>query len=405
MKKIFFLLAMLVSVAAGAQVTHVEPVSATYTSQTVSFRVWWNAGSRDATHLSKVWVWVDYITINNNNTTSGNSWTRAAVSAASPTASITYDGSNRQGFWLQGNSGSYSAIVTVKLNITADKFNWCAYASDYPPNVTANNGTYTLRGTPPFILTAANGITSQTVTGTTLAASALTITTPSTIRDKTDCPGVFCPYQGSDRYVDDTHFCQLRTSGAKNWEAWIKDSKDEELYRIVLMPDNNWWLAQNIKYMGAGVAIALSGCTPDKCGRFYTRAEATGNWGGSSGYGPKKQGICPSGWILPVQTDFKNMIDQISSNITTVCSYLRALNSPCGNAIDYYGFASVMVLHNTLSPTYGACNTWRSNETYDSDWGIGVDCRTSCANCCNEMQLGMVAGQSVGAPLRCFRQL
>ncbi|MDR3133507.1 MAG: hypothetical protein LBU42_05725, partial [Prevotellaceae bacterium] len=79
MKKNSFLFAMLVNVAANAQVTHVEPVSATYTSQTVSFRVWWNAGSRDATHLSKVWVWVDYITVNSNNTTSGNSWTRAAV--------------------------------------------------------------------------------------------------------------------------------------------------------------------------------------------------------------------------------------------------------------------------------------------------------------------------------------
>ncbi|MDR3133903.1 MAG: hypothetical protein LBU42_07790, partial [Prevotellaceae bacterium] len=228
MKKILFSFAMLVSMAVGAQVTNVTPISANYTDKTVSFRVWWNAGSRDATHLSKVWVWVDYITVNSNNTTAGNSWTRAAVSAASPTASVTYDGSNRQGFWLQGDSGSYSATVTVQLNISASKFNWCAYVSDYPPNVTANSGVYTLRGTPPFILTASDG-TTQTVTGTTLATSALTIT-PTTIRDKTECPGVFCIYQGSDLYIDATHLCQQRTSGAKNWEAWIKDSRDEELY-------------------------------------------------------------------------------------------------------------------------------------------------------------------------------
>ncbi|MDR1405953.1 MAG: hypothetical protein LBI89_01960, partial [Prevotellaceae bacterium] len=162
MKKILFLLVMLAGVAANAQVTVVEPVGADYATKTVSFRVRWNAGTRDATHLSKVWVWVDYITVNSNNTTSGNSWTRAAVSAASPTASVSYDGSSRQGFWLQGNAGSYSATVTVRLNVTAARFNWCAYASDFPPNVTVTNGTYTFKGTPPFRLIASNGTTAQT---------------------------------------------------------------------------------------------------------------------------------------------------------------------------------------------------------------------------------------------------
>ncbi|MDR0693831.1 MAG: hypothetical protein LBF81_00830, partial [Prevotellaceae bacterium] len=208
--KIFFLFAMLVNIAANAQVTNVEPVGANYTDKTVSFRVWWNAGSRDATHLSKVWVWVDYIKVNADNTASGNTWTRAAVSAASPTASVSYDGSNRQGFWLQGNSGNYSATVTVQLNIAETKFNWCAYVSDYPPNATAANGTYTFKGTPPFTLIASNGTTQQTVNGTTLATSALTIT-PTTIKDKTECPGIFCPYQGSDLLIDATHFCQQRT--------------------------------------------------------------------------------------------------------------------------------------------------------------------------------------------------
>jgi hypothetical protein len=97
MKTKFSFLAMLVSVATSAQVTNVEPVGANYAAKTVSFRVWWSNGSRDVTHLSKVWVWVDYIAVNSNNTTSGN-WTRAAVLSASPATSITYDDSNRQGF-------------------------------------------------------------------------------------------------------------------------------------------------------------------------------------------------------------------------------------------------------------------------------------------------------------------
>ncbi|MDR3134398.1 MAG: hypothetical protein LBU42_10350 [Prevotellaceae bacterium] len=279
MKKKFFLPVMLAGVAASAQVTHVEPISATYKSQTVSFRVWWNAGSRDATHLSKVWVWVDYITVNSNNATSGNSWTRAAVSAASPTSSVTYDGSNRQGFWLQGNSGSYSATVTVKLNITENNFNWCAYASDYPPNVIANNGSYTLRGTPPFTLIAASGTPTQTVSGTIITTSAVTIT-PVTITDQTGCPGVFCPYQGSDLFIDATHLCQQRASGAQNWEAYIKDNRDDQIYRITQFSDASWWFADDL-----GIA--------DK---------SVGTCNGKHYYLGQNKPTCPSGWQLPTDS-------------------------------------------------------------------------------------------------------
>ncbi|MDR3132838.1 MAG: hypothetical protein LBU42_02295 [Prevotellaceae bacterium] len=339
MKKFFFLLAMLTSVAASAQVTHVEPVGADYTNQTVIFRVWWNAGSRDATHLSKVWVWVDYIEINNNNTTSGNTWTRAAVSAASPTASISYDGSNRQGFWLQGNSGSYSATVTVRLNITESNFDWCAYVSDYPPNVTANSGVYTLRGTPPFTLTASNGAI-QPVTGTTLTISALTIT-PVTIRDKTACPGVFCKYTGSDLLIDASHLCQQRSSGAQNWEAWIKDNRDEELYRIVLMPDNKWWLAQNVKYAKTGTQP--SWCTKNECGRYYTRAQARDAWGGTSGTGANKQGVCPNGWYLPLLNNYKQILSSYSNSQADQCKILTPYDSKCPRD-DYYGLASLKTL-------------------------------------------------------------
>jgi hypothetical protein len=185
MKTKFFFFAMLIGVAASAQVTNVEPVGANYANNTVSFRVWWNAGSRDAMHLSKVWVWVDYIIVNSNNTTSGNTWTRATVSAASPTASVSYDGSNRQGFWLQGNSGSYSATVTVQLNIAETKFNWCAYVSDYPPNAEKQtDGIYQLRGTPPFIITTSSGTTrvnDKNFPGTNCITA---------ITDETGCPGI-----------------------------------------------------------------------------------------------------------------------------------------------------------------------------------------------------------------------
>ncbi|MDR0694507.1 MAG: hypothetical protein LBF81_04305, partial [Prevotellaceae bacterium] len=182
--KIFFF-AMLASITASAQVTNVEPVGANYANKTVSFRVWWNAGSRDATHLSKIWVWVDYLTVNNNNTTSGNTWTRATVGTISPATGISYDGSNRNGFWLEGNaSANYSATLTVQLTNVPAKFNWCAYVSDYPPNATINNGTYTLKGSPPFKITYNGSSYTETF------GKSFTLGCIASLTDATGCPGI-----------------------------------------------------------------------------------------------------------------------------------------------------------------------------------------------------------------------
>jgi uncharacterized protein (TIGR02145 family) len=399
MKKILFLFAMLASVAASAQVTNVEPAGANYANKAVSFRVWWNNGTRDATHLSKVWVWVDYITVNNNNTTSGNTWARAAVStaSASPTSTITYDGSNRNGFWLQGNSGSYSATVTVQLNITASKFNWCAYVSDYPPNVTANNGTYTFKGTPPFTLIASNGTTTQTVSGNTLPASSLTIA-PVTIKDKTECPGVFCSYQGSDLYIDITHLCQQRTSGAQNWEAWIKDSRDDEYYRIVLMPDNKWWLAQNVKYAGAGYPV--EGCSKDDCGRAYPNADING--GSTAGH---VQGICPANWLLPVNNDWTTLVTNIGG-ATAARNALRIHPSPCGESSNKYGFADI---HGVCYSTGVGLKTDYVSQWYTWNGTIATFFIVDGYSNCNTCQ-GNVWFMSDNLPdrykrVRCFRQL
>jgi hypothetical protein len=136
-----------------------------------------------------------------------------------------------------------------------------------------NNGTYTFKGTPPFTLIASNGITTQTVSGKTLFASALTIT-PTVIKDKTECPGIFCPYTGSDLYVDATHFCQQRTSGAKNWEAWIKDIRDSKLYRSVQI-HTTWWLAENLQYDNAAGQVT---CYGEKWYYRSTDMKCPANW-------------------------------------------------------------------------------------------------------------------------------
>jgi hypothetical protein len=95
----------------------------------------------------------------------------------------TREASNDKGFWLQGttgSSGTYNATVMVSLSNVPAKFNWCAYASDYPPNATMNNGTYTLKGTPPFTI-------NTTITENGKNSSGTCITS---LTDRTACPGI-----------------------------------------------------------------------------------------------------------------------------------------------------------------------------------------------------------------------
>ncbi|MDR0694277.1 MAG: hypothetical protein LBF81_03140, partial [Prevotellaceae bacterium] len=368
---------------------------------------------------------------NADNTTIGNTWTRAEISttpavSSSPTSTATLDASPYKGFWLNGVTGSYSATVTATLsNIPANtKFNWCAYVSDYPPNVTAANGTYTLKGTPPFTLIASDGITTQTVTGKTLPTSALTIT-PTTIKDKTECPGVFCPYQGSDLYIDATHLCQQRTSGAQNWEAWIKDTRDNELYRIVLMPDNNWWLAQSVKFAGTGVVNSAANCTPDKCGRLYTGAQMSSTYTGStgaSGYGANKQGICPNNWILPVYADWRTFIDAIAvvsftsitpascvfqqAKNTLVNQRLAAVDNPIHKGNDYYGWSDAKWSNYMGHTSSLYCEGWRGNNSEKQDWGLTITILPNVGASYDGFIISeYCTGQDRKTPVRCLRRL
>jgi hypothetical protein len=294
MRTTFFLLAMLASVVASAQ-SHIntEMISATYTgSPAVKFRVWWSSVPTvtGQTHNAKVWVWIDFLKLNADNTTTGNTWTRAEISAtpavsSSPASTAALDASTNKGFWLNGVTGSYSATVTATFtNIPANtKFNWCAYVSDYPPNVTLDEGTYTFKGTTNFIVSSHV----QPITTKTIAKANLTVNSSSTFTDATDCPGIgslYCPYTGSDLYMDATHLCQKRASGAQNWEAYIKDSRDGQIYRITQFSDNTWWFADDLAIADKSVAT----CDGK---RYYV-----GN----------DKPSCPSGWTIPTISQMQN---------------------------------------------------------------------------------------------------
>jgi uncharacterized protein (TIGR02145 family) len=240
----------------------------------------------------------------------------------------------------------------------------------------------------------------QPLTSKTITKASLTVNSSSTFTDATGCPGIgslYCPYTGSDLYMDATHLCQQRTSGAKNWEAWIKDTRDTELYRIVLMPDNNWWLAQNVKlatYNSTTVGDSISGCKKDDCGRRYTWAQAYGSYGGTSGSTGSVQGICPSGWLLPLRTTFRTLVNSFST-VAEACAGLRSLDSSCSPRTNPYGFANVI---GVVNGNMGKRDTWYTNDAGRED-GMGFD--VSCAGCNTTCTAN--DGEDTWADVRCFR--
>ncbi len=157
----------------------VNSVGVDYVAKNVTFVLTW-ANCDNVTHLNKAWVFVDWQQVTDPNTT--GAWTRATISGAATVTNGTYTAGNATGFYVTGVNGQ-SATVTVKLSNAPAKFNWCAVATDYPPNVAIfNNGTYTLRGTAPFLLNGSITVNSKTYIGETI----------STITDATGCPGIAC---------------------------------------------------------------------------------------------------------------------------------------------------------------------------------------------------------------------
>ncbi|MDR3133368.1 MAG: hypothetical protein LBU42_05015 [Prevotellaceae bacterium] len=401
MKKIFFLLAMLASVAASATVT-VTPLSTDYSENKVTFKVEWT-NTPSAPYNNRVWVWIDFYPV--TGATPANSFSTATISNLAKTGGNgTITNVTARGFFIEYAATNTGATVTATLSNASGKFNWCAYGSDYPPNVLANtSSSYTLAGTPPFKLIASNGTTEQTVTGMIIATSAVTFT-PATITDATGYPGLWCPYTGSDLYMDISHRCLQRQSGAKNWEAYIKDARDSELYRIVKMPDNKWWLAQNVKYASAGYAI--SGCTEDDCGRAYTYAQAYASYaGGTSASTGNVQGICPPGWLLPIATDWSMFVNSISSNSSVVAERLRSLNSSCTPVTDYYGWANKMNILDGHTLIYNGVSWYLNECAGDRHWGLRIDSFPSNLQC-DYVNTGCTGNLATRyANVRCFRQL
>jgi hypothetical protein len=175
--------------AQSGRVVEIEsgPANFNATPPTVTFRVYWLTGpDRTSNHRDSVWVFVDYAEISNG---SPLPWAPATLTAATHSGQGSIDAStlSGRGFYVIGTGiQQFSATITVALDgLAGKKFNWCAYATDYPPNATeVVEGHYNLNGTPPFVVN--NNVGPQP------DPSAKTFTTNeclTAITDATGCPG------------------------------------------------------------------------------------------------------------------------------------------------------------------------------------------------------------------------
>jgi hypothetical protein len=191
MRTKFFFLAMLASVAASAQTLNIKITAIDYTKKIATCDISWTG--RDATHLSDVWVLVDYVEVSNNAPT--GAWKQATITGATVTQNSTGTAAastvagNTRGVWIKSTTSgaNFTGKIALKLSNIPAKFNACAYATDYPPNAqitsgSYSDGTYTLKGTKPFVI---NGTT--TVNSNTYSAARI-----NSITDTTQCPGYRC---------------------------------------------------------------------------------------------------------------------------------------------------------------------------------------------------------------------
>ena len=178
MKKLYLLslLLPLWGIAYSQSCVAVRQVSTNYATQQITFDLTWGT-CNNTTHLNKAWVFVDYQTI--TGTTRG-AWAPATIVGTPTVSNGTYAAGNSRGFYVTGVNGQ-TATVTVTLSNVPAQFNWCAYATDYPPNAKISGNSYTLHGTAPFTV---NGIQLGTGVRTYSGACITSITDP------TGCPGL-----------------------------------------------------------------------------------------------------------------------------------------------------------------------------------------------------------------------
>ncbi len=161
------------------------------------------------------------------------------------------------------------------------------------------------------------------------------------------------------------------------------DTRDKKTYKTVKIGEQTW-MAENLNYDAKG--SKCNGNKPANCatyGRLYDWATATvlpiscNKNVCASKVTAKHKGICPAGWHLPSEADWKVLIDLVdpagscklvgSMKLTEYCKVvgnkLKATSGWNGNGTDAYGFSA-------LPGGWGDLSDGKFNDVgnYDGGW-------------------------------------
>ncbi|MDR0694663.1 MAG: hypothetical protein LBF81_05130, partial [Prevotellaceae bacterium] len=296
--------------------------------------------------------------------------------------------------------------------LAADKFNWCAYAFDLPPNATPKTGGgYDLHGTPPF-----------TINGTPLPQSSTTYGANITsISDPTDNPNGFVAQQTEPSsscplpsYPFAGIFSDFPATYSASTAVSLMDKRDGKIYNAVKI-GGRWWMAQNLNYQ-TGLTYfdqhskpnGNTGSNPDLRGGFWCPADNSNStpvtvcdyWGAqyawetammldgkgtwtevsgsyctgaansanckinhgrkaSSGVAISGRGICPPNWHVPTDFEWGVLLDAMESGGGTTHQTTNVIGSYIGT--------------NACTRCKASCQGGSSNINPTWDSGAGTD--------------------------------
>ena len=176
------------------------------------------------------------------------------------------------------------------------------------------------------------------------------------------------------------------------WEAGITYGSVSDpagnVYKTVAIGSQTW-MAENLNYAGSG-STAIGTCykgSSDSCakyGRLYSWAQAMNGSASSSTASNEVQGICPTGWHIPTDTEWSALLKFVDPTDTAAGAELKAAivgwkanNALSGNGTDLFGFRALPA-GDTVEAAFnvaGSAGFWWSATASDSAnaWTRSID--------------------------------
>jgi uncharacterized protein (TIGR02145 family) len=163
------------------------------------------------------------------------------------------------------------------------------------------------------------------------------------------------------------------------------DERDGKRYKYVEI-NGQTWMAENLNYNAYSsrcYSDSLNNCA--KYGRLYNWATAMDSTASSTANPSGVQGVCPSGWHLPSDTEWNALMNFVNPS----CSFEEIFCAGAGtklkatsgwtignNGTDDFGFSALPSDYDPSENPYGGAG-WLSASEYDSNnaygWGVGDD--------------------------------